>query len=112
MSMSSYFVTSNGPPAAMPLDTAIVASGLPTEQLKEIFILACQGKKLEVKIAQNFISLSSKEALLCMGAQSTGYEKVASGCPDCLTAYYAIMHSEDEKVKGLNEVACEVVCND
>ena len=39
-----------------------------------------------------------------MGAQSTGYEKVASGHPDHLTAYYAIMHSEGEEVKGLDEV--------
>ena len=39
-----------------------------------------------------------------MGAQSTGYEKVVSGCPDCLTGYYTIMHSKDEKVKDLDEV--------
>ena len=38
-----------------------------------------------------------------MGAQSTGYEKVTSGYPNCLTAYYSIMHSEGEQVKALNE---------
>ena len=29
-----------------------------------------------------------------MGTQATGYEKVANGCPDCVTAYYTIMCSE------------------
>ena len=88
----------------MPLDTTIVMLGLSAKQLKEIFILAHEGKQLEMKIAQNFISLSSQQALFHMGAQSTGYEKVASGCPDHLRAYYTIMHSEGEEVKGLNEV--------
>ena len=39
-----------------------------------------------------------------MDAQYTGYEKVASGHPDHFTAYYAIMHSEGEEVKGFDEV--------
>ena len=39
-----------------------------------------------------------------MGAQSTGYKKVASGYPDRLTAYYAVMRLEGEEVKGLDEV--------
>ena len=82
----------------------MVMSGLSAEQSKEIFLLAQEGKKLGTRIVQNFISLSSQEALFHMGVQSTGYEKVASGCPDHLTAYYAIMRSEDEKVKDLNEV--------
>ena len=39
-----------------------------------------------------------------MAAQSTGYEKVASGHPNHLTAYYAIMCSEGEQVKDLEVV--------
>ena len=39
-----------------------------------------------------------------MNVQSNGYEKVASGCPDHLTAYYALMRSEDENVKDLDVV--------
>ena len=65
--------------------------------------MAWEGKKLGMRIAQNFINLSSQEVLFCMGAQSTAYEKVASGCPNCLTAYYAIMHSEGEQVQDLDE---------
>ena len=104
MCMSSQFVTSSGPPVTMQLDMAMVTSGLSAEQSKEIFLLAWEGKKLGMRIVQNFINLSSQEALFHMGAQSTGYEKVASGCPDHLIAYYVIMHSEDEKVKDLDEV--------
>ena len=43
----------------------------------------------------------------CMGAQATGYEKVSSGCPDCVTAYYAIMCSEGGEAEKLDEaVGC------
>ena len=59
---------------------------------------------LETKIAQNFISLSSQEVIFHMGAQYTGYEKVASGHPDHFTSYYSIMCSEGEEVKGFDEV--------
>ena len=37
-----------------------------------------------------------------MDAQSTGYEKVSSGCLNHLTAYYAIMHSKGEDVQDLD----------
>ena len=40
------------------------------------------GKEAGRKITCNFINLSSQEALFHMGTQVTGYEKVASGCPD------------------------------
>ena len=33
-----------------------------------------------------------------MGVQATGYEKAASGCPDCVTAYYSMIKSEGEGV--------------
>ena len=81
------FVTSSGPPATMQLDMAIAMVGLSMEQAEEIFLLTCEAKKLGRKIMHNFINLSSQEALFCMGAQATGYEKVASGCPDHVTAY-------------------------
>ena len=51
----------------------------------------------------NFVNLSSQEALFCMGAQATGYEKVASGHPDHVTACYAIMHSEGGEAENLDE---------
>ena len=88
MSMSSQFVTNSGPPV---------------KQSKEIFLLAQEGQRLGMTIAQKFANLSSQEALFHIGTQSTSYEKVASRCPDHLTAYYTIMCSEDEKVKDLNE---------
>ena len=31
-----------------------------------------------------------------MGVQTTGYEKAISGCPDCVTAYYTVIWSEEE----------------
>ena len=76
----------------MPLDTMIVTSGLSTKQLTRNLHPGPWGKEAgDEDIAQNFISLSSQEVLFHMGAQSTSYEKVASGCPDRLTAYYAII---------------------
>ena len=39
----------------------------------------------------DFIHLSNKEALFCMGIQATGYEKVTSGHPDHVTAYYTMI---------------------
>ena len=44
-----------------------------------------------------------------MGAQATGYMKVASGCPDCVMAYYTIVRSEEEKVENLDE-AVDCLC--
>ena len=99
----TQFITSSGPPATMQLDMAIAMAGLSTEQVEEIFLLTHEPKKLGRKIACDFINLSSQEVLFHMGAQATGYEKVASGCPDCVMAYYTIMHSKGEKVENLNE---------
>ena len=103
VSMSSHFITSSGLPATIPLDNAIAASGLSTEQSKTIFLLACEGKKLETEIVWNLISLSSQEALFYMGAQATGYEKITSGHPDHIMVYYTIMHSKEKNVKEFNE---------
>ena len=87
----------------MQLDTAITMTDLSTEQAEEIFVLTRKAKKLGRKIVHYFINLSSQEVLFHMGAQATGYEKVASGCTDNVMAYYTIMHSEEEKVENLNE---------
>ena len=99
----TQFVTSSGPPVTMQLDMAIAMAGLSMERAEEIFLLTHKAKKLGRKIACNFINLSSQEVLFHMGAQATGYKQVASGCPDRVTAYYAIMHSKVEKVENLNE---------
>ena len=78
----------------------------PAKQAEEIFLLTCEAKKLGRKIACEFINLSSQEVLFHMGAQATGYEKVASGCPDCVTAYYhAIMKISDKAIDCLHERA-------
>ena len=93
----------------MPLDNTIAMLGLSAEQSKKIFLLVCEEKKLEMEIVQNFISLSSEETLFCMGAQATGYEKIASGHPDYITVYDTILHSEEEKVKEFDE-AIDPLC--
>ena len=38
-----------------------------------------------------------------MGVQATGYKKVASWCPDCVTAYYMMIHSEGFEAEKLDE---------
>ena len=68
MSMSSQFVTSSGPPVTMNLDTELATSCLSTEQWKEIFLLAQEGQRLVMMIAQKFANLSSQEALFPIGA--------------------------------------------
>ena len=100
---ATQFITSSGSPVIMQLDMAIGMAGLSMEQAEEIFLLTHEAKKLGRKIAHNFINLSSQEVLFHMGTQATGYEKVTSGCPDCVMAYYAIMHSEGGEVENLNE---------
>ena len=89
----NQFVTSSGPPVTMQLDAAIAMAGLSKEQAEEIFLLTCEAQKLGRKIARDFINLSNQEALFCMGVQATGYEKVASGCPDHVAAYYMMIRS-------------------
>ena len=58
------------------------------------------------KLTHDFINLSHKEALFCMGAQATGYKKASSGCPNCVTAYYMMIQSEEEGMSAMkvNEV--------
>ena len=89
----------------MNLDMALATSCLSAKHLKEIFLLAQEGQRL----AMNAGNDNCQEALFCIGAQSTGYEKIASGCLDHLTAYYPIMHSEDEKVEDLDK-AVKYLC--
>ena len=95
-------VTSSGPPATMQLDTTITMAGLSKEQAEEIFLLTHKAQKLGRKTARDFINLSSQEALFHMGTQAPGHEKVASGCPDHVAAYYTIMHSEGGESENLN----------
>ena len=99
----NQFVTSSGPPMTMQLDAAIAMAGLSKEQVEEIFLLTCEAQKLGRKITCNFINLSSQEALFHMGIQATGYEKVASGCPDHVTAYYTMICSEGGEAENLDE---------
>ena len=56
-------------------------SGLSKEQAEEIFLLTRETHTLGRKRTCDFIQLSHKEALFCMGVQATGYEKATSGRP-------------------------------
>ena len=84
----------------MQLDAALAMAGLSKEQAEEIFLLTHKAQKLERKLVCDFIHLSNKEALFCIGIQATGYEKATSGCPDHVTAYYMIIRSEGEGVEA------------
>ena len=102
MSVNQFF-TSSGPPTTMQLDAAITMAGLFKEQVEEIFCLTCEAQKLGRKIAHDFINLPNQEALFCMGIQATGYEQVASGHPDRVTAYYMMIRSEGMEAEKLDE---------
>ena len=108
-STSSHLVTSSRPSITMHLDTVVAASGFSAKQIKGIYNLAQEGQRLGSKIAKDFANLSCQEALFCIAAQSTSYEKVASGHPDCYTVYYAIMHTEGEN-NTEHEEAIEYLC--
>ena len=99
----NHFVSSSGPPMTMQLDADIAKAGLSKEQAEEIFDLTSKAQKLGRKITCDFINLSNQEALFCMGFQATSYEKVAHGCPDHVTAYYMMIHSEGVEAEKLNE---------
>ena len=87
----NQFVSSSGPPMTMQLEAALAMTGLSKEQAEEIFLLTCKAQRLGWKLTCNFIHLSNKEALFHIGIQATGYEKVTSGCPDHVTAYYMMI---------------------
>ena len=87
----NQFVSSSGPPMTMQLDAALAMTGLSKEQAEEIFLLTHEAQKLWRRLTHDFIHLSNKEALFHMGVQATGYEKVTSGHPDCVTAYYTMI---------------------
>ena len=46
-----------------------------------------------------FAKLSNQEVLFRTQAQSTSYEMLASRCPDCFTAYYMILQSDEESTE-------------
>ena len=75
---------------------ALVMFWLSKEQAEEIFLLTRKAQMLGRKLTCDFIQLSHKEALFCMGVQATGYKKATSGCPDHVTAYYLMIKSEGE----------------
>ena len=87
----------------MQLDAAITMAGLSKEQAEEIFCLTHKAQNLGRKITHDFINLSNQEALFHMGVQATGYEKVASGCPDRVTAYYTMICSKGMEAEKLDE---------
>ena len=99
----NQFVSNIGPPMTMQLDAAIATAGLSKQQAEEIFLLTREAQKLGRKIMHDFINLSNQEAMFCMGVEATGYEKVASGCPDHVTAYYTMTHSKGVEAEKLNE---------
>ena len=109
----NQLVSSSVLPTTMQLDAATTMAGLSKEQAEEIFLLTCEAQKLGRKITHDFINLSSQEVHFLMGIQATGYEKVASGCPDCVTAYYTMIHSEGVEAEKLNEAfdhLCQEAC--
>ena len=63
---------------------------------KEIFLLTHEAQTLGRKLICDFILLFHKEALFHMGVQATGYERAASGHPDCVTTYYSMIKSKGE----------------
>ena len=87
----NQFVSSSRPPMTMQLDAAIAMAGLSKEQAEEIFLLTCEAQNLGRKLAHDFVHLFNNEALFCMGVQAISYEKVVSGYPDCVTAYYTMI---------------------
>ena len=87
----------------MQLDAAIAIAGLSKEQTEDIFSLTHRAQKLGRKITHEFINLSNQEALFHMGIQATDYKKVASRCPDHVTAYYMMIQSEGVEAEKLNE---------
>ena len=101
----NQFVSSGGPPTGLPLEAALAMTGLSEEQAEEIFLLTHEAQKLGSRLAHNFIHSCNKEALFHMGIQATDYEKVTSGHPDHVTAYYTMIQSEGEgaEAEKLNE---------
>ena len=98
----NQFISSSRPPMTMQLDAALWTSRLSKEQAEEIFLLTHKAQMLGRKLTCNYILLSHKEALLHMGIQVTVYEQAASGCPNCVTAYYSMIKSKGEGMSAEN----------
>ena len=96
-------------PISLPSES-ISTLRLTADQTKEMFNLACEGHQLKERVTREFAKLSSQEVLFHTQAQSTGYEMLASGLPDCFTAYYAILWS-DEKSSEAKDKAIEELLN-
>ena len=87
----NQFISSSGLPMTMQLEAALTMTGLFKEKAEEIFLLTHEAQTLGRMLTCDFIHLSNKEALFHMAIQATGYEKVTSGCPDHVTAYYMMI---------------------
>ena len=68
-----------------------------------------KGVNLKELVAREFAKLSSQEVLFFTQVQSTGYEMLASGHPDCFTAYYMILLSDEESVEAKDKVIEELL---
>ena len=82
-SSACQLVLSSGQLMNAQVDSVIATSGLTEAQSEEIFLLSCEVQTLHGKLALDFIQLSNQEALFCMGAKGTGYEKATREHPDC-----------------------------
>ena len=94
----------------MPLPSeSVCALRLTVDHTKEIFNLACEGHQLKEWVTREFAKLSNQEVLFHTQAQSTGYETLTSGRPDCFTAYYAILRSDQESSEAKDKAIVELL---
>ena len=100
-------ISSVSGPITLPSES-VSALKLTADHTKEIFNLTCEGCQLKEQIARKFTKLSNQEVLFCTQAQSTGYETLASGHPDCFTAYYVILWSDEESTEVKDKVIEEL----
>ena len=97
-------------PGPLPLPSeSVSALRLAVDHTKEIFNLACEGHQLKERVAWEFAKLSNQEVLFRTQAQSTSYEMLASGCPDCFPAYYAILRSDQETLEAKDKAIEELL---
>ena len=81
---------------------------LTVDHTKEIFNLTCEGHQLKEWVTREFTKLSNQEVLFPTQAQSTSYQMLASGHPDCFTAYYIILWSDKESTEAKDKAIEEL----
>ena len=89
--------------------TSASALHLTADHIKIIFNLACEGRHLKERIAQEFIKLSSREVLFRTQVQSTSHEALASACPDRFSTLYQTLRSDEEPLDARNKAMEEIV---